>query len=359
MSRIGIGVVGAGRQGSIHARLLASAVPEARLVGVADVAADAATRLAAELGTEAYDDPAGLLERPDLQAIVVAVSSHRHLDVVRQAAAAGRDVLCEKPLAMTLADTDAAIAVAGTAGIRLQVGFMRRWDADYRRARARIAAGEVGRPTLFKSLQYDTDPVPPGFRDPAVSGGIMVDMGIHEFDLAGWLLDDPVAEVRAWGAALVDAELGAMGDVDNAVVSLRFAGGALGAVELTRNAAYGEDVRTEVLGPSGSVFVGLLPLSQGALAGPGRVAIDTQPGSVPRFRDALVAQARAFVAAIAEDRDVEVTGADSRTALAIALAARRSLETGRSVRIAEVTEVGATEAGATEAGATEAAGRAG
>ncbi len=335
MGRIGIGVIGAGRQGSVHARIIAASVPEARLVGVADVAGPAAEQLARELGTRAFDDPRALIEDPDVQAVVIAVSSHRHLDVIRAAAAAGRDILCEKPLAMTLEDTDAAIGAAADAGVRLQVGLMRRWDADYRRAHERVAGGSIGRPTLFKSLQYDTDPVPPSFRDPAVSGGIWVDMGIHEFDLAHWLVGE-VAEVHAWGAALVDHELGAMGDVDNAVASLRFVDGALGSVELTRNAAYGEDVRTEVLGPDGSVFVGLLPLASGAFASAGRVAIDTQPGSVARFRDALAEQARAFVRAISEDRDVEVDGRDSRRALAVAIAARRSMTEDRPVRVAEV-----------------------
>jgi myo-inositol 2-dehydrogenase/D-chiro-inositol 1-dehydrogenase len=338
MARIGIGVIGAGRQGAVHARLVTRSVPEARLVGVADVDPAAARRLADEMGVEAFSDPAALIEHPDVRAVVVAVSSHRHLDVVRHAATAGRDILCEKPLALSLSETELATEAAATAGVRLQVGFMRRWDADCRRAKARIEAGELGRPTLFKSLQFDTDPVPPGFRDPAISGGIMVDMGIHEFDLAAWLLDQPVVEVHAFGSALLDHELGALGDVDNAVIDLRMADGALGSVELTRNAAYGEDVRTEVLGPAGSVFVGLLPLSQGAFASPGRVAIDTMPGSIPRFRDALVEQTRAFVRAIVDDRPVEVGGRASRDALAVSLAARRSLEEGRPVAVAEVVE---------------------
>jgi myo-inositol 2-dehydrogenase/D-chiro-inositol 1-dehydrogenase len=336
MARIGIGVIGAGRQGAVHARLISRSVPEARLVGVADVDPVAARRLADETGVGAFTDPAALMEHRDVRAIVIAVSSHRHLDVVRQAASAGHDILCEKPLALSLAETELAIEAAAAAGVRLQVGFMRRWDADYRRAKARLEAGELGRPTLFKSLQFDTDPVPPGFRDPAISGGIMVDMGIHEFDLAAWLLGQPVAEVHAFGTALIDQELGAMGDVDNAVIDLRMADGALGSVELTRNAAYGEDVRTEVLGSMGSVFVGLLPLSQGAFASAGRVAIDTMPGSIPRFRDALVEQTRGFVRAIIDDRPVEVGGEASRDALAVALAARRSLEEGRPVAVTEV-----------------------
>ena len=333
-ARIGIGVVGAGRMGSTHARILAGSVPEARLVAIADLNHVAARRLADELGVEAvFGSPEELAVAAGVDAVIVAVSSRHHLDVVRIAAAAGRHILCEKPLALTIEETDAAIAAAQTTGVRLQVGFMRRWDPDYRQARQRLVDGALGRPTLFKSLQFDADPIPDTYRDPTVSGGIMVDMGIHEFDLARWLLDEEVAEVHAFGEAVIDEELGRLGDVDNAVVNLRFAGGAVGSVELSRNAAYGEDVRTEVLGPEGSVFVGLLPLTQGAFAGTGRLAIDTVPTSEPRFGRALVEQARGFVRAILEDRPIEVGGHESRAALAIALAARRSLESGRPVAV--------------------------
>lgn len=251
---------------------------------------------------------------------------------------AGRHILCEMPLAMTLAETDAAIAAAEAAGVRLQVGFMRRWDPDYRRARERLVEGALGRPTLFSSLQYQADPIRETYRDPRVSGGIMVDMGIHEFDVARWLMDDEIVAVHAFGSAVIDEDLGLMGDADNAVVSLRFARGAVGSVKLSRNGAYGEDVRTEVLGPEGSVLVGFLPLTRSAFAAPGRVAIDTVPTGEPRFERALVEQARGFARSVLEGRRVEVGGPESRAALAVALAARRSLETGAPVSVDEITE---------------------
>ncbi len=335
MAPIGIAIVGVGRQGSGHARVVARSVEGARLVGVADVREEVARRIGEELGVPWTCDAAELVARPDVQGVIIATGSNEHLGAVRAAAGAGKDILCEKPLALTLADTDAAIAGARAAGVRLQVGFMRRYDRAYRRAHERIAAGELGTPTLFKSLQFDTEPQPPSFRDPAISGGIFVDMGIHEFDLARWLVGE-VAEVHAFGAALLDAELGAMGDVDNAVVNLRFTGGGLGSVELSRNARYGEDVRTEVLCTAGTAFVGLLPITAGAWGEPGRIAIDALPASVPRFADPFVEQARAFVTMIRDDLEPEVTGAESRAALAIALAARHSLAEGRPVRVGEV-----------------------
>jgi myo-inositol 2-dehydrogenase/D-chiro-inositol 1-dehydrogenase len=177
--RVGIGVVGAGRMGSIHARLIARSVPEARLVGIADVDLTAARRLAAELGdVPAFGSLDGLLAAPGLQAVLIATSSSRHLEGIQTAAAAGVDILCEKPIALTMADTVAGIAAAEAAQVRLQVGFMRRWDPDYARARARLASGALGRPILFKSLQFDTEPPPLAFAEPV---GQRRDHGRHGY----------------------------------------------------------------------------------------------------------------------------------------------------------------------------------
>jgi len=335
--RVGIGLVGAGRMGSIHARLIASRVPEARLAGIADVNVAAATALAADVGDPpVHDSLAELLADAAVEAVLIATSSSRHREAIEAAAAANRDILCEKPIALTLDDTAAAIAAADGAGVRLQVGFMRRWDADYRRAKERLASGALGRAILFKSLQFDPEPPPPAFADPAVSGGIMVDMGIHEFDLARWLVDDDVAEVQAFGAAEAFPELASVGDVDSAVVSLRFGGGAIGCVQLARTTTYGEDVRTEVVATAGSAWVGALPLGLGAWSGRsagGAVARDPADPSVARFEAAYVAETAGFVRAILEDRQVDVPAEESLAALSIALAADRSMRTGRPAQV--------------------------
>ena len=335
--RVGIGVVGAGRMGSIHARLIARSLPDAHLVGVADVNLLAARRLAGELGGSAvFGSLDELLGAPGLQAVLIATSSNRHLEAIQAAAAAGVDILCEKPIALTMEDTVAAIAAADAANVRLQVGFMRRWDADYARARARLASGALGRPMLFKSLQFDSEPPSLAFADPEVSGGIMVDMGIHEFDLARWLMDDEVVEVHAFGSSVAHPGLASVGDVDSAVVNLRFAGGTTGSVDLARNTTYGEDVRTEVLATAGSVWIGHLPVSHGAWSGgvaAGAVAADGADPAVPRFEAAYAAQTRGFARAILEDRPVDVPGSVGAAALVIALAATRSMREGRPVAV--------------------------
>jgi predicted dehydrogenase len=335
--RIGIGLVGAGRMGSIHGRIVHSDVPGARLVGIADVDGKAGQRLAAQLGDPpVFDSIDALVAAPDVDAVLIATSSSAHLAAIQIAARAGKHILCEKPLTLSFADTDAAVEATRDAGVRLQVGFMRRWEPDYVRAKERLLSGRFGRPMLFKSLQFDPEPPPLAFADPAVSGGIMVDMGIHEFDLARWLMADEVVEVHAYGSAYAHPELATIGDVDSAVVNMRFANGATGAVELARNTTYGEDVRTEVLATEGSVWVGLLSGTQGASSGDGTrgtFAVDALDPATPRFVRGLTAQARGFVQSILDDTPVGVTGADARAAFAIAIAATRSLHEGGPIAV--------------------------
>jgi len=326
--RIGLALVGAGRMGAIHARAIARHVPGARLVGVADVDVGRARALADELEVEvAVGSAEELVGRPEVAAVIVATSSSHHLAVIRGAAAAGRDIFCEKPLALTVADSEAAIAATDAAGVRLQVGFMRRFDPAYRRGMRRLQDGAIGRPILFKSLQFDPGPPSLAFADPAVSGGIHVDMGIHEYDLARWLMGDEVVEVHAWGSAVAFPDLATVGDVDSAVVNLRFAGGGTGSIELARSAS-SEDVRTEIVGERGVIAIGRRPpASPAETDGAGW-------GAGPlRFDAAYAAEIRTFVRTISDGAAVPVGGAEALAALRIALAADRSMREGRPVAV--------------------------
>lgn len=336
MAPLGIGVLGCGRMGAAHARIVASQVPEGRLAAVGDVVEAAAARLGAELRVTAHASAEALAADPAVDAVIVAVSSSRHLDAIRAVAAAGKPILCEKPLALTLAESDEAIAVAARAGILLGVGLMRRHDPDHRRAKARLASGELGIPFGFQSLQLDMEPPPPSFCDPRVSGGIWVDMGIHELDLARWLMDDEVSEIAAYGSTLAHPELAASGDVDSAVAILRFARGGTGTIRLARDTTYGEDVRTEVCATNGTVWLGTLPLAQGAVSGRGSVIRDGADPSVPRFERAYAEQARSFARSVAYGEPFPVSGADARAALLLSLAADRSMREGRPVAPAEL-----------------------
>ena len=321
--------------GSILARAIARQVPEARLVGIADRDLAAARRLADELSVDAvFDDADELVHRPDVAGVVIAVSSAHHLDVIRQAAAAGREVFCEKPLALTVAETEAAMAATAAAGVRLQVGFMRRFDAAYRRAWRRLTAGAIGRPIMFTSLQFDPGAPPVALADPAVSGGIHLDMGIHEYDLARWLMDDEVVEVHAWGSSIAYPELATVGDVDSAVVNLRYAGGGTGSVKLARSAT-SEDVRTEIVGERGTIAIGRRPTTPRGSAGQAAAATAGWGAGALRFDGAYVAELRAFARSIRDDTPVAVGGAEALAAFRIAEAADRSMREGRPVAVGE------------------------
>jgi predicted dehydrogenase len=332
---IGLGVVGAGRMGAILARAVVRHVPEAHLVGIADRDLGAARRLADELSVKAvFADADELVRRPDVAGVVIAVPSAHHLDVIRQAAAAGREVFCEKPLALTVVETEAAIAVTAAAGVRLQVGFMRRFDAAYRRAWRRLTAGAIGRPIMFTSLQFDPGAPPIALADPAVSGGIHLDMGIHEYDLARWLMDDEVVEVHAWGSSIAYPELATVGDVDSAVVNLRYARGGTGSIKLARSAT-SEDVRTEIVGERGTMAIGRRPTSPRGSAGHAPASAFGSGAGALRFDGAYVAEMRAFVRSIRDDTPVAVGGAEALAALRIAEAAGRSMREGRPVAVGE------------------------
>ncbi len=318
-----LGLIGLGRMGQIHAAILARQVERARLIAVADIDPERARAAAERLGLpHGYDNPDDLLARSDVQAVYIAAPSNTHVALVEAAARAGKDIFCEKPLALTLADTDRALAAVEQAGVRLQLGFMRRTQPDYLRLKRAIQSGALGRLALFRSAQRDADAPPASFCDPAVSGGIFVDMGVHEFDLARWLFDDEIKAVQAFGSALVFPALAEVGDLDNACVNLQFRGGAVGSVDLSRNARYGEDIRTEVVGSAGGMFVGAWPAQ-------------TTPGRAPEAAaaDPYRPESQAFVSAILDGGELPASGADSRAALAIALAARSSAQTGKTVEL--------------------------
>jgi inositol 2-dehydrogenase len=333
-SRLNIGVIGLGRMGRLYARALAREVSGAELYAVAEPDALVRAAVAADFGVpHVLADVHDLLGLPDLDALVIATPTSTHSGLVVAAAGAGRPIFCEKPLALTLADTQAALDAVERAGVPLQVGFMRRFDAAYQRAMALIAEGRIGRPTTFKSIGRDPFCPRPEYADPAHSGGLIVDMAIHDFDLARWLVGSEVARVSAEGATLVCDELRAVGDIDNAVINLRFASGAIGNVEVSRNAFYGYDIRTEVLGSEGAVTIGAHGHTPVLLLTRAGGQHDLMPYLLERFGDAYRAQLQHFVDCLRDGRAPSVGGADGLAALKIALAATQAQREGRAVAV--------------------------
>lgn len=329
MSEIRIAVVGVGRIGLTHAENLARRVRGAKLTAVTTANEQRAEQARQRCGdVSVYPGLDELLSSEKLDAVCVASSTSAHADNVVQCAEAGLHVFCEKPLALTMAECDRAIAAAEDAGVKLMVGHVRMFDAGHAEARRKIEAGAIGRPVAFRAISGDVDPPPPSFADPAVSGGLIVDAMYHDLYVARWLLADEVRRAYAEGAVLVDPALGAVGDVDNAVVSLRFSGGAMGTLFVSRTCRYGYDLRVEVIGDEGAVQVGYFRQTPVRLLDRSGVHHDMARTFPERFDSAFVAELQAFVDSVRQDTRPPVTGADSRATLAIGIAATRAMHEG-------------------------------
>ncbi len=337
MTAIGIGVIGLGRMGQVYAGHVARHIESARLVAVADPLEATAQHFAAQLnGVRAFADYRELLAQPDVGAVIVASPTSTHHDVVIDAAQAGKAIFCEKPTALTLAATDEMIAAIDRAGVVFQVGFMRRFDAGYVEAKRQIDADVIGRPVTIRSIGRDPFRTSLEYANPAVSGGLILDMGVHDFDLLRWLMSDEVERVYTETAALVYPELQTVGDVDTAMISAKFIGGGLGNVEVSRTAVYGYDIQTEVVGAKGTLQIGYLRETPVLTLTKAGVSHDVVPHFPQRFGPAYTRQIEHFAECLATGQAPSVTAADARAALQIGLAATRSQHTGQVVFVKDM-----------------------
>jgi predicted dehydrogenase len=326
-----LALLGLGRMGRFHLAALET-VPEVDVVALAEPFA-AARAAASELRPRAlaYDHVTAALAHPDVEACLVATPTMTHPDVVAAAIAAGLHVLCEKPLALDPAEADRLGALAERAGRVLQVGFWRRFAPPWRRAKEAIDEGRIGRPLLARLAQWDADPPPASFCDPAVSGGLAIDCGVHEYDLAEWLTGRRAIGVRAWTLPIVDADLAAAGDVDNLLAVLQLDDGAVATVDLSRNARFGDDVRTEVLGADGALFVDALPTGHTRLGDAAGVRQLECSATDDAMAAGVAAQAAAFAAKV-RGAAVDVPGAAaSARATRIGAAVIEAARTGAEV----------------------------
>jgi scyllo-inositol 2-dehydrogenase (NAD+) len=336
MARLNIGLIGVGRLGRIYARDLSTRIASTRLTAIADTDKDALERVRDEFDVpHAYLDSADLLRDPSVDAVVIVTPTNTHREVAMAAAAAAKPIFCEKPPSISLDDALAMRESVEQSGVFFQLGFMRRFDSGYAAAKARVDDGAIGDPVVFKSTSRDPYPPSLAYADPRSSGGLIIDMGIHDFDLARWYMGE-VVSVQAIGGVLAYPDFATIGDIDNAVVSLVFVTGRLGVVDLTRNGIYGYDISTELLGTQGTLRIGYLretPLVVLTRAG---VAHDTVPYFMERFRDAYTTQLENFARNVLDGREPPVTIEDGLEALRIAVAATRARETGLPVEIASV-----------------------
>ncbi|MGE0455272.1 MAG: Gfo/Idh/MocA family oxidoreductase [Vicinamibacteria bacterium] len=334
--RLAVGLVGLGRLGRVYARELATRIPETRLVAVADPTPGLPGQIAGELGVpHAYAESRALIAAAEVEAVVVVSPTSTHGALVIEAAAAGKPAFCEKPPSLSMAEAGRMKDAVARAGSFLQMGFMRRFDPGYAAAKRQLSEGAIGDAVLFKSTSRDPYRTSLEYANPKSSGGMIVDMGIHDFDLARFFMGE-VASVHALAGTLVYPELETVGDVDNAVVSLRFASGRLGMVDLSRNGIYGYDIQTELLGSAGTLRVGYLRETPLLVMKQNQISHDTVPHFMERFERAYTLQLQDFARNVLEGRQPAVTIDDGIGALRIALAAQRSCETGAPVEVASV-----------------------
>lgn len=332
-----IGVIGAGRIGKVHIRNISLFVPELTIKTVADPFMNEKTaayvkQFGIENVTKEADD---ILNDPEIEAVVIASSTNTHAKFIIESAKAGKNIFCEKPIDYDLNRVHEAIQAAKDAGVQLQIGFCRRFDHNHRAVYDMVKSGKIGQPHLIRISSRD--PEPPSIDYVKVSGGIFYDMMIHDFDMARFLAGSEVTEVNAIGSVLVDPGIGEAGDVDTALVTLKFANGAIGVIDNSRKAVYGYDQRVEVFGSEGC--------AEDQNDTPNTAVLSTADGAVhgvaykvmwDRYTGAFVAEMQAFADAVVNDKETPVTGEDGLYPVLMAAAATKSLHEGRPVKISEI-----------------------
>ncbi len=326
MRQLGVAVVGVGEMGKRHAENIRRLVPEARLLAVADAAVDRARQVANELEVQhAFGSLEDILALKEVECIVIATPDKFHAGAIRTAAGAGKHILCEKPLALNLGDAQSALQAVEKAGVQLQIGFMRRYDAAYAAAMGRIEAGEIGEPVIFKSIGRDKTAPPISAYQSRVNGMLLFNNTIHDFDLARWLMQDDVVQVQTFSTVTIRPEVAQYGDIVASVVNLKYRRGAIGNVESFVQSTYGYDVRTEVVGSAGTILVGSLRQMPATFLSANGSTQTIADHFLTRFENAYVAEIKDFVKNMLHDQAPRVSGRDGLRALEIAVAAEKSL----------------------------------
>jgi predicted dehydrogenase len=324
-----LALVGVGRMGQVHARIL-SQIDEIDLVALVDNRLDIVEPLAEELNAMPYSTVDTIVGQEIVDAWLIATPTSTHPTLVRTALDAGLHVLCEKPLSLDPSEGAELGELADRLNLVLQIGFWRRFSPPWAAAKKALQAGAIGEPVMIRLSQWDASPPPPEFCDPEVSGGLAIDCGVHEFDLAEWFTGATVSSVMGRNMRLVDAAVGASGDVDNLVAMLDLADSVTATVDLSRNSRYGDDVRTEILGSQGALLIDSMPTGQTRIATAAGVHILEDSRTNDAAAEGMANQARAFASCVrGETVDVPTAIASTR-AVAIGRAIQRSAETGLS-----------------------------
>lgn len=333
-----IGLIGAGRIGQLHARNIVQHVNGAQLVAITDAFPQAAHQCAEALGVEnVVGSHVALLSDSSIDAVLICSSTDTHAQFIVDAARAGKHIFCEKPIAFDLKEIDQALEAVEQAGVKLQIGFNRRFDANAQRIKQGIKDGEVGK--LRRLHIISRDPSPPPIEYVLRSGGMFVDMTIHDFDMARFLMGCEATEIYTVAGVMVDPEIGKAGDVDTAVITMKFENGAIVTIDNSREAAYGYDQRMEVFGSAGSLESGNHFSNHVTRRSSEEITSDKPLYFfLERYNDSFVVEMQAFIDAVLNDTDVPVSGLDGRMPVVMGIAAKRSYEENRPVMMSEVND---------------------
>ena len=330
------GVIGAGRIGKIHAENLATRIPGTEVVTIADVNIESAQDLASRLHvSSAVDDYRAILSDSSIDAVAICSSTDTHARIIIEAAQAGKHIFCEKPIDYDLTKIDTALSAVEKAGVKLQIGFNRRFDSNFRKVRTMIDEGKIGMPHIIRITSRD--PAPPPLSYVKASGGMFFDMTIHDFDMARYLSGSEVDEVYTAAGVMVDPGIGEADDVDTAVILLRFANGAIGTIDNSRKAVYGYDQRVEVFGSAGMVQAqNNMPDSDVYYSADGVYSAKPLYFFLERYMESFIAEMKEFARSVQQNTTPPVVGMDGRIPVLMGIAAKKSYLENRPVKLSEI-----------------------
>lgn len=332
MKKIKVGIIGAGRIGKLHAENLVR-LPHVEVKVISDIFAENIYEWAMSIGIKGViTGHSAILNDPDIDAVFICSPTNTHAEIIKECAKAGKHIFCEKPVSFMLEDTVKALEEVEAAGVKIQVGFNRRFDRNFIKVFETVHAGEIGQPHIVKITSRDPEPPQESYiKD---SGGMFMDMSIHDFDMARFLTGSEVTEVFVKGASLIDPVFKKYGDVDTAIITLTFENGAIGVIENSRKAVYGYDQRVEVFGSAGAVSAeNERPTTVEISRVDGVIRDKPQYFFLERYKDAYVKEVNAFIESILQNNPVLCTGNDGLQAERIAKAAKESYEIGKPVKI--------------------------
>jgi len=331
--KINIGLIGVGRLGSMYADFISHRVPGARLAAVADIIPDRAKTAAEKFDVPRwYDNHHDLCSDQEIDAVVITATTINHKQIIIDAAKAKKPTFCEKPMTLSLADCREAQQAVARAGNFFQMGFQRRFDKGFAAAKEKIDAGVIGQPIVFRGSSRDPYPPKMEYLKPANSGGQIIDMAVHDVDVARWYMGE-VATAYAIGTVMAYPEIKEVGDTDNVIMAMTFDSSALGEIDISRNGVYGYDIRAEVLGTKGAIQAGYLRETPILIMTESGITHDVVPYFPQRFGDAYVNQLNNFLGNLAGQRQPLVTIDDGIKAIQICVAANHSLHAGGIARV--------------------------